>query len=129
MSRSEAARLARNLRNQFLLLLCIALVAWRIDYRIQQNHVSSVGSSSAVAFFDANERNIATLHEAKSSLRSHSIAGPFHLILDVDRAVSLLIEETQTGKHQRWHETPPVLSRYLDDSVLLLPNPPPARLA
>jgi hypothetical protein len=107
-----------------LVFLCIALLAWRIDSRVEQYCPStSAVPTSVIAFFDANERNIATFYEAHLSLRPSFFAERPHLILDAGDLVSTRGLPTETNKG--WPDTPPVLSRVVDFSVPLLPNPPP----
>ena len=127
MSRSGTARLARNSTSCLLLLLCTALLAWRIDSRVEQYHPSDSKVPNAVVFFDANERNVATLDEAYLSQSPRFLAELSHLVLDVDDLVSAQNQLMQTNQY--WPETPPVLSRIVDVSVTLLPNPPPTSLA
>jgi hypothetical protein len=108
--------------------LCIALLAWRINSRFEQYRPStSAVPSSIIAFFDANERNIATLDAAHLDQRPRFSAERPHLVLDAGDLVSAqgLLTETNQG----WPDTPPRLSRIVDFSVPLLPNPPPTPLA
>jgi len=107
--------------------LCIALLAWRIDSRVEQYRPSALAVPTSIAFFDANERNIATLDAAHMNQRPRFSAGRPHLILDAGDLVSARGLLTETN--QSWPDTPPRLSRIVDFSVPLLPNPPPTPLA
>jgi len=127
MSRSGTARLARNSTSWLLVFLCIALLAWRIDSRVEQYRPSNLAAPSSIAFFDANERNIATLDAAHLNLRPRFSADQPHLILDASDLVSARGLPTYTNKG--WPDTPPVSSRVVDFPVPLLPNPPPTPLA
>jgi hypothetical protein len=127
MSQSRTARLARNSTGWLLLLLCTVLLAWRIDFRIEQYHLSSVATPTAVAFFDANERNIATLDETHFSLGARFVQEHPHFLADADHPAALAVQLTETSR--RRPETPPVLSGSLVHSVPLFPNPPPASFA
>jgi hypothetical protein len=126
MSRPGTARLARNSTSWLLILLCTALLAWRVDFRIEQCHPSSV-APAAVAFFDTNERNIATLDKAHSDERVHFVAEQPHRLVDLDNPAFGPVQLTETDR--RRPETPPVLSRLVDLAVPLFPNPPPTSLA
>jgi len=106
-----------------LLVLCTALIAWRIDFRIEQCRPSGFGNTAAVAFFDANERNLAKLDETQPAPGWRSVA------------------EQQSSLGQSAHpspraacaakpllssfEKPPALKDIFCRSVSLFPNPPP----
>ena len=124
MSRLETARMARNSTSWLMLLLCTALVAWRVDFHIEQYQLPSV-SIPAIAFFDANERNLSTRYESSPS--PDLFTERCGLILVVDGLTSARSQLTKSN--QSLPETPPMLSRVADVSVPLLPHPPPASLA
>ncbi len=123
MSRSETARLARSSTGWFLLFLCTSLLAWRISSRIEQYHPSSAGPPAAVAFFDANERNTASLDVAQSQQRF--VAEEHHQLfcLDSPEVLPLLLTD------RRQPDTSTVLPDILLSSVSLFSNPPPRSLA
>ena len=123
MSRSRTAEFARHSASWLLLILCIALLAWRIDYRVEQCEAASPTSPAVVAYFDANERNAASLDEMH--LDPHTRFGPdySHLRLDLDSVTAVIFQARETAS--RPPEIPPVLPGLFVRSTSNLPNPPP----
>ena len=118
MSPSETARTIRRAPTWLLLLLCTSLFAWRIHSRIEQYHPTPA-STGAVAFFDANERNIVSLEA--SCVPLHTASDPIATLISFDRpqprrAPSL--DRNQPPNH-------PVLPAILIHPAPLFSNPPP----
>jgi hypothetical protein len=90
---------------------------------MEQYHPSSAGSPAAVAFFDANERNIASLDVAQSQLRF--VAEEHHRLLCLDSPEVLPLQPTDRCQP----DTSTVLPDILLYSVSLFSNPPPRSLA
>ena len=123
MPRSGTARLARLSTGWVLLVLCTALIVWRIDFRVGQCRPSSFGNTGAVAFFDANERNLATLDETQLALGWRSVAEQqsslghsAHPPLRAACAAKPVLSRL---------EKPPALRDIFPHSISLFPNPPP----
>jgi hypothetical protein len=121
MSRSETARFARSSISWLLLILCTSLLAWRISSRMEQYHPSSAGSPAAVAFFDANERNIASFDITQPQLRL--VAEEHHRLFCLD-SPEVLPQLTDTSQP----DTSAVLPDIFLYSVSLFSNPPPRSL-
>jgi hypothetical protein len=104
-----------------LVLLCAALLAWRVDFRIEQCHPSTarVPVSASIAFFDANERNIASLDAPCA--QPHSVAETRSFAFCAVSRPPLL------QRTDRWSpEASPTLPDIPLTSVALLANPPPS---
>jgi hypothetical protein len=127
MSRTMTARLARKSTSWLLFLLCITLLAWRIDFRIEQCQPSSVSAPATVAFFDVNERNAATLNETHFNVCARFAADQPRLLVVVDPLAVSTAHLMETDRRRL--ETPPLLSGLFAVSIPLLPNPPPTPLA
>jgi hypothetical protein len=90
---------------------------------MEQYHPSSAGSPVAAAFFDANERNIASLDVAQSQLRF--VAEEHHRLSFLHRPEVLPPQLTDRSEP----DTSAVLPEILLYSVSLFSNPPPRSLA
>jgi hypothetical protein len=90
---------------------------------MEQYHPSSAAPPAAVAFFDANERNIASLDVAQSHLRF--VAEEHHRLLCLDSPEVLPLQL----KDRCQPDTSTVLPDLLLYSVSLFSNPPPRSLA
>jgi hypothetical protein len=123
MSRSRSARFARNLAPWLIVLLCSAMLAWRIDTRIEQYHPSGIGTRAAVAVFDANERNTATLAETHFKVHARLVAEHPVDHAEVDGIAALALRLMEAGR--RRPESPPVLLGSDVQPVSLFPKPPP----
>jgi hypothetical protein len=119
MLRSETARFARR-TSWLLVFLCTALLAWRVDYRIEQCRASSAQTHTAVAFFDTNERNLASVDAALAYVHFASEA-PQLLF-----CVGSLAAEPQQQTKLRRPETAPALPDIPLHSFSLYANPPPS---
>ncbi len=122
MSPFEIARELRRATTWLLILLCISLIAWRLDSRIEQYHPSSTGSPASVAFFDANERNIISLESSRLPL--HPASEPPDTLASLEH---LQLHPAQPIHRIRLDQ--PVLPAILIYSVTLFSNPPPPSLA
>jgi hypothetical protein len=122
MSPHETARSSRNSTVFLLILLCLSLLGWRVSTRLEQYRPSVAGRSAAVNFFDANERNIASIDEARST--SRDVAGEQDWLF---LAVRFVPPVQPTRRFQR--DTRTLLPPIYVDSVSLFSNPPPASTA
>lgn len=127
MSRSATAQLARHSTNWLLLVLCIALLAWRIDFRVEQCHASTPSSPAVVAYFDVNERGVASLDETHLDLHTHVVDENAQLRVDLHSLTATL--DRLTTRMRRSLEKPPVASGPFIHPVSTFPNPPPSSLA
>jgi hypothetical protein len=119
MSPHETARSSWNSTAFLLILLCLSLLGWRLSTRLEQYHPSDAGRSATVNFFDANERNIASIDEARS--HSRQAAEEQDLLFYVVRF------EPPVRLARRGHpDTRTLLPPIYVDSVSLFSNPPPA---
>jgi hypothetical protein len=119
MSPFETARRIRRATKWFLVLLCISLIAWRLNSRIEQYRPSTPVSTAAVAFFDANERNITTLEA--SCVPLHSASDLIATLVSLDRPQpqrAQTIYRNQPLNH-------PALPTILIHTATLFSNPPP----
>jgi hypothetical protein len=89
---------------------------------MEQYHPSSADSAPAVTFFDANERNIASLYVAQSRL---SFAEEHDRLFCVDSLEALPLQLTDRSQP----DTSTLLPDVLLYSVSLFSNPPPRSLA
>jgi len=62
MSPSEKRQFSWSATTWLLLLLCLSLLGWRYNTRLEQYRISAPGSSVTISIFDANERNYALAH-------------------------------------------------------------------
>jgi hypothetical protein len=123
MSPLERARSSRRAPTWLLVLLCISLLAWRLNSRIEQYHPSTAASTAAVAFFDANERNITSLEASREP--SHPAPRQAHTLVSLDRPQPRRpqpIDRDRLPHH-------PVLPAILIHTATLFSNPPPSSLA
>ena len=106
------------------ILLAICLIGWRVSSRVEQYHpsVACAEHQAQVAFFDANERNIASLDAS----RSHSRLAAER----IDRLFPVAgVEPLVQPSYERQSEDRTVLSPIYFNSVSLFSNPPPPSLA
>jgi hypothetical protein len=104
-----------------ILFLCISLLAWRLDSRVEQYHHSSAGPRAVVAFFDANERNIASFDTAYSQPRC--VAGDHDQLFFLARPETVLIQQPFSRERLETQTAPPDVFFY---SAPHFPNPPPS---
>ena len=128
MSRLDIARFARKPTSWFLLFLCLSLLAWRINFRIEQCQLSNAGTPVVVAFFDSNERNMTFLDEMELNLRAPNAAGHLPFESNVDSSVVSFLQTTATHRCQR-KDPVLALSIVFVFSAPLFSNPPPTVLA
>jgi hypothetical protein len=62
MSPSETRQFSWNATSWLLLLLCLSLLGWRYNTRLEQYRLSASRSSVTISIFDANERNYIQAH-------------------------------------------------------------------
>ena len=123
MSRSVQARFARQSTSWLLLVLCIALLAWRIDYRIEQCHSSHACAPAVVAYFDANERNVVSPGETNLDLHTRADAESYAADFNADGPAAHVVAATERTSGPP--ENPPVVAGSFIQSFASLPKPPP----
>jgi len=123
MSTHSMERSAWSSTKWVWILLAICLIGWRISSRVDQYHPSIVssGHQAQVSFFDANERNIASI----DATRSHS-----RLVVEqTDRLLPVAgLEPPVRATYRRQWEDRTALPPIYVDSVSLFSNPPPPSL-
>jgi hypothetical protein len=120
MSPHSLERSAWNATKWLWLCLAICLIGWRVSSRVDQYHCSivSVAHQGQVSFFDANERNRASLDASRSPSRQVAEESDRLLpVVDLEPAVSVFYERSR----DHGALLPPI---YVD-SVSLFSNPPP----
>jgi hypothetical protein len=121
-SKSKAARSVLGSTLWLTVLLCASLLAWRLDFRVAQYHPSS--ASAAVAFYDANERNTASLDTAfPQSLVVLSDRVQLFSLAPLEKALAL------PSARPDGPDTPTALPDLFLCSASLFSNPPPFSLA
>jgi len=105
------------------MLLALCLVGWRVGSRVEQYRPSIAFGSlqTQVTFFDANERNKASLDESRS--RSRAIAER----TDCRLPVAGLEPPVHPAYRSQWEDRTALPPVYID-SVSLFSNPPPTSL-
>jgi len=105
------------------ILLAICLIGWRVSSRVEQYRpsIASMGHHAQVTFFDANERNIASIDASRSDLRL--VAEQIDKLFPI-ADVEPLVHPTNARQWEVRTALPPI---YVD-SVSLFSNPPPASL-
>jgi hypothetical protein len=105
-----------------LLFLCISLLGWRYNSRLEQYRPPAAGSSATISIFDANERNYESAHATRQQVRAISEEGD---LLDRVARPELPVQPTPRGAFDR-PALPSDTSLY---SVSLFSNPPPPSFA
>ncbi len=103
------------------ILLAICLIGWRVGSRVDQYHplVAGPAHQAQVAFFDANERNLAAVDASRSLPRL--VAEHTDLLLPMPD-----VKPPVQPAYERQGEARTVLPPIYVDSVSLFSNPPPA---
>ena len=121
MSPHSMERSAWNSTKWMWILLAICLIGWRVNSRVEQYHpsIGRAGHQAQVVFFDANERNIASI----DAVRSHSrlVAEQIDQLFPVAGLEPLV----QSAYESQWEDRTALPPIYVD-SVSLFSNPPPS---
>ena len=123
MSPHSMTRLNRSTTKWMWMLLALCLIGWRVGSRVEQYRPSIAFGSlqTQVTFFDANERNKASLDESRS--RSRAIAER----TDCRLPVAGLEPPVHPAYRSQWEDRTALPPVYID-SVSLFSNPPPPSL-
>jgi hypothetical protein len=123
MSPHSIKRFDRSLSKWLWMLLALCLIGWRVGSRVEQYRPSiAFGSHQAqITFFDANERNKASLDESRC--RSRVVAERTDCLLPV----AGLEPPVHPAYRSQWGDRTALPPIYVK-SVFLFSNPPPPSL-